>query len=306
MEFVAAAVLGIVVIVAAMTIFVATIRIAIVLINALKPWLATPRDDRLEKIRSSIADSDLAPVQQNYLLDIYLPALGEYRSTSLNSGRRFRRLAKRGIFYPAIGGVTTTIIAAVPKDYWIVGLVIVGCLSAAGFITSAFDQVERNNDLCRDHKRVADAMENSLRQLLTERLDVPIADRWQQFCIELESIQEMEGQLFERRWQAAQTAASSESVAAQERLQQSRKDYRAVTAPVARPLRQELPVEPLVAAKAQAADWRTSLGMPAPEQPRHSPERPRQSPEQIEINRQQARASVAMQTSSDPMGTKRW
>jgi hypothetical protein len=299
-------VLVIVVVVVAVTICVAATRIAIDLIKALQPWLNPPLNDPLVKIKSSIAASDLAPIQQNYLLEIYLPSLIQYRSSSLQSGRRFRRLAKRGIFYPAIGGVTTTIIAAVPKDYWIVGLVLVGCLSAAGFVTNAFDQVERNNDVCRDNKRVADAMENSLRQLLTENLTDPIADRWQQFCSELESIQEMEGELFERRLQAAQTAASTESVAAQERLQQSRREYRAGTATHNRPSRQEVPAEPVAAAKAQVATWRSSLGMPAPEPSRQSPERPRQSPEQVEINRQQARAVVAMQTATDPMGTKDW
>lgn len=257
------------------------------------------RDKSASQAANWIRNSDLSDVQKDFLIEIYLPKLLYYRRNSIQSGRRFQNLAKQGILFPTIAAAMITMITAVPQQYWIYGLILVALLSMGGVLAGAFDRIERNNDLWRDNKRIADALENSLRQLLTEQLDLEIQDRWQQFCSEYESIMEMEQELFDRRAQAAQTAATGDAVRAQEELQRSREAYRGKKPTIGGV--ETIAISPETSTReqalAEAARLRQSLGV--------EPRRVQQKPEQIEINRQQAKAIVAMQTDENE-GTQGW
>lgn len=280
--------------------FVAGFRSFLYGIERMRCW----RDKRASQVANWVKNSDLSNVQKDFLIEIYLPKLLYYRRNSIQSGRRFQNLAKQGILFPTIAAAMITMIMAVPQRYWIYGLILVALLSMGGVLAGAFDRIERNNDLWRDNKLIADALENSLRQLLTEQLELGIQVRWQQFCDEYESIMEMEQQLFDRRAQAAQTAAAGEAVRAQEELNRSRETYRVRSAGEFRPAigpTENIAMPPETSTRdqawAEADQLRQSLGV--------EPRRVQQEPEQIEINRQQAKAIVAMQTDENE-GTQGW
>jgi hypothetical protein len=124
-----------------------------------------------------------------------------------------------------LGGVISTAIGSVLQGFWQWGLIVLAMLQAGAGISTAFDRVEGNSSRWRDYAVLSAAIEDALRELLTED-DRPITQRWQRFCDEWEAIGKLEQELFARRVSESQSAASSEVKAAHDNLQQIRRDYR--------------------------------------------------------------------------------
>jgi hypothetical protein len=183
-------------------------------------------DEFLEQVRQSVAASGLASIQQTWIMSIYIPRLVECRHLSRRSNRRFYLLSKSAIVSPYLAGGVAIATTTVLQSGWLWGVLIGAILTGIGKLAKAFDAIERNGSSWEDHAEIADLLEDSLTELLTEAADQPIGPRWLQFRTEYEAILARERELLSMRAKAAQQAVLSEATAAQSTLAQIKQNRR--------------------------------------------------------------------------------
>jgi hypothetical protein len=170
------------------------------------------------QVRQAIAESGLAKTQQAWISEMFLPRMAEYRRLSRSANRQFNWLSKSSVVSPYVAAGVGMATMTVMQSYWLWGAFIGSILGGIGLLAKAFNAIDTNALRWVDYDELANLMEESLTQLLTDDASESIAVRWKQFRQEYEVIGRRAQELLTARNQAAQLAANVEASAAQVQL----------------------------------------------------------------------------------------